>query len=113
MGEDKKNPTEATFGERLNLAQKKAEKVPDPERVSTASGIALKMGVELVAGTGVGAFMGFWIDKWFGTAPLFLIVLLILGFATGVRNVIRQAQAAQEAEESGALTDDTPDAKSD
>jgi len=113
VGEDKKNPTEATFEQRLNLAQKKAEKVPDPERVSTASGIALKMGVELVAGTGVGAFMGFWIDKWVGTAPLFMIVLLILGFATGVRNVVRQAREAQEAEEGVALAGDKPDDKSD
>jgi ATP synthase protein I len=58
------------------------------------------MGVDLVAGTGVGAFLGYWIDKWFETAPIFFIALLILGFVTGIRNVVNIARKAQDTAES-------------
>jgi ATP synthase protein I len=98
VGEHEKNPEQNTFEERLNRAQLKATPPPEPDRVDTASGIAFRMGVDLVAGTGVGAFLGYWVDKWFDTAPTFLIVLLIVGFVAGVRNVVRIARRAQEAD---------------
>jgi len=88
-----------TFEERLSRAQKKAQPVPEPDRVESASGIAFRMGVDLVAGTGVGAFLGYWIDKWFETAPIFFIALLILGFVTGIRNVVNVARKAQDTAE--------------
>lgn len=99
VGENTNNPKQETFEERLDRAQKKAAPIPEPDRVESASGIAFRMGVDLVAGTAVGAFMGYWIDKWFDTAPTFLIALLVLGFASGVRNVVNTARAAQEAAE--------------
>lgn len=105
MGEDQKSPKQDTFEERLNRAQQKAKPAPEPERPDTASNVAFRMGVDLVAGTGVGAFMGYWFDRWFDTAPLFLIVLLILGFVTGLRNVVRIARQVQEAESAAETKD--------
>ena len=99
MGDSEENPKQEAFEERLNRAQLKVKGAPEPERANTASSIAFRMGVDLVAGTGVGAFIGYWIDKWFETAPVFLIALLILGFVTGVRNVVRLARNVQEADE--------------
>ena len=55
-------------------------------------GIAFKMGVELVVGSGLGAFIGYWFDKWSGMAPLFMVMLLVLGFAGGIRNIFRDAE---------------------
>jgi len=33
--------------------------------------------------------LGFWLDKWLGTMPLFLIVFFFLGFAAGFMNIYR------------------------
>jgi ATP synthase protein I len=53
----------------------------------------------------VGAAMGWGLDALFGTLPVFLIVFILLGFAAGIRTVMRSAeelrknQAAEAAEE--------------
>ena len=39
-------------------------------------GLAYRFTVEMLAGIGVGGFVGWWMDKWFGTAPAFLLILL-------------------------------------
>jgi ATP synthase protein I len=62
-----------------------------------ALGQALRLSTELVAGVAVGGFIGWALDRLFGTAPLFLVVFLILGGAAGILNVMRSAQAMQDA----------------
>ncbi len=52
-------------------------------------GKGVRMGVDLLAGAGVGIFLGYQLDKAAGTMPLFLLLFLLLGFAAGVRNIIR------------------------
>lgn len=103
MGEDNKSPDSLSFDERLKRAQEKAKGATPSLDADTPPnspmGIAFKMGIELVVGSGVGAFIGYWFDKWLGTAPVFLVLLLILGFAAGVRNVVRDAIRMQEADE--------------
>lgn len=54
-------------------------------------GQAMKLSSEFVAGVGVGAVMGWLIDKVVGTSPWGLIIFLLLGFAAGVLNVLRSA----------------------
>lgn len=51
--------------------------------------LAFRVGVELVSAVFLGAVIGLFLDKWLGTAPLFLIVLLFLGAAAGFLNVYR------------------------
>ncbi|MGH9810599.1 MAG: AtpZ/AtpI family protein [Terriglobia bacterium] len=58
-------------------------------------GAAFKFAAELVVGVVVGGGIGWALDKQFGTAPWFMIVLVILGFAAGLLNVVRAAQRAQ------------------
>ena len=71
----------------------------------TAAGMAWRMTLELVVGGMVGAAMGWGLDALFGTLPVFLVVFILLGFAAGVRTVMRSAeelrksQAAEAAEE--------------
>jgi ATP synthase protein I len=43
----------------------------------------------LIGGLGGGALIGWVLDQWFGTLPLFLLLLMFLGTAAGFRNIIR------------------------
>ncbi len=51
--------------------------------------MALRIGTELVAGLAVGVVIGWLLDRWLGTKPLFLILFFILGSAAGIMNVFR------------------------
>jgi ATP synthase protein I len=51
----------------------------------------LRLSAEFVAGVLVGAALGWLLDRWLGTSPWGMIVLLLLGFAAGVLNVVRAA----------------------
>jgi len=46
--------------------------------------------VEFVGAMLVGGFLGWVIDRWANTGPWGMIVMLLLGFATGLRSVLRQ-----------------------
>jgi ATP synthase protein I len=54
-------------------------------------GQAMRLSTEFVAGIIVGGMLGWAVDKWLGTAPFGMIVLLMLGFGAGVMNVVRAA----------------------
>jgi ATP synthase protein I len=61
----------------------------------SAMGQALKLSTEMIAGVAVGGFIGWALDRLFGTAPILMVVFLILGAAAGIMNVIRSAQRRQ------------------
>jgi ATP synthase protein I len=83
------------LGERLDrLASRRQPQGDTGARSSPdASGFArgLRLSAELVGGVLVGAGLGWLIDRGFGTSPWAFIVLLLLGFAAGVLNVMRAA----------------------
>ncbi len=56
--------------------------------------LGFRLSSELVAGVLVGAAIGWGIDRLLSTSPFGLIVFLLLGFAAGVVNVVRSANAA-------------------
>ena len=49
---------------------------------------------QLVGGPLGGGIIGWLLDRWFGTRPWLMLVMLFLGFAVGVWNVIRISSAA-------------------
>ncbi len=65
-------------------------------RRSTALGKALRISTELVAGVFVGGMIGWLLDRWLKTLPLFLIVFLLLGIVAGLLNAMREAQKMGE-----------------
>jgi ATP synthase protein I len=76
----------------------------------TGAGRAYRLASEFVAAIIVGAALGYGLDLLFGTSPWLLIVLLLLGFAAGVLNVIR---AAAELNAANAVPPGTPAVKDD
>ena len=85
------------LGHELAGAQARHHKAPmsAPQGQGAALGQALRLGVELVAGVAVGGFIGWALDRWFGTAPLMMVVVLGLGAAAGIMNVVRTAKRMQ------------------
>ncbi|MHA1524263.1 MAG: AtpZ/AtpI family protein [Alphaproteobacteria bacterium] len=67
-----------------------------PQRRAAQLGLAMRLATELVAGFVVGAVIGWYLDKWLGTAPWFLLIFFGLGSAAGVMNVVRTARILQE-----------------
>jgi ATP synthase protein I len=61
--------------------------------VGRAMSLGFRVLAEFVAGVVVGGLIGWQLDKWFSTSPLFLIVFLALGTAAGFWNVYRIAAA--------------------
>ena len=81
-------------------AQKDANARSPPEKDAAAPaagslGSAMSLGfrvlTEFVAAVIVGALIGWQIDAWTGTTPVFLLVFLLLGTAAGFWNVYRIA----------------------
>ncbi len=52
-------------------------------------GQAMRVGAELLSGLIVGAGIGWFIDGWLETRPLFMIIFFILGAGAGILNVYR------------------------
>ena len=80
-----------SLNKRIDEVQKRREAARRPPP-PTMSGIAFRFSTELVAAVVVGAGMGWGIDWLFGTKPIFMIVLFILGAGAGIRNVMNAAK---------------------
>ena len=52
-------------------------------------GIGMRVGVELVAALAVAVAIGWGLDRWLRTMPLFLVIFVFLGGAAGLLNVWR------------------------
>ena len=52
-------------------------------------GMAFRFGVELVSALAVGLGIGYFLDRWLGTSPWFMVVFFFLGAAAGMLNVYR------------------------
>jgi ATP synthase protein I len=59
-------------------------------------GIGMRISIELVTTVAVGTVLGYGIDTWLGTMPIFLIVFLLFGGAAGVMNAYRVAKGLDE-----------------
>ena len=62
-------------------------------------GLGFSIAAQLVAGVLIGGAMGYFLDRWLGTAPWLMVVFLMLGFAAGLMNVVRTAREMQKISE--------------
>jgi ATP synthase protein I len=75
----------------------------DPRQMQQV-GKAWSLAIEMVAAVAVSLFIGWWVDRWFGTAPWGLLGFILLGVAAALWSAIRTAlvmQARQQAEQAG------------
>jgi ATP synthase protein I len=56
-----------------------------------AMGTGFRVTSELVAGVLVGGFLGWWIDRWLGSSPFGLLIMLFIGMVAGFWNVYKIA----------------------
>ncbi len=59
------------------------------------AGVGYRMSIELVVGICVGLGLGWLIDKQMGTKPWFMLILMFLGLAAGIFNVVRLSKDIQ------------------
>ncbi len=71
--------------------RKAAEAKASDGAMGKAMATGFRVASELLAGVLVGAFIGWWLDRWLGSSPIALIVLTLVGTASGFWNVYRLA----------------------
>jgi len=70
-----------------------------PDKSSFGSlGALSAVGIAFVLAVVFGFLIGYGLDRWLGTSPLFLIVFFFLGLAAGIVNVVRTANAVSREE---------------
>lgn len=77
--------------------QAQAGQSPQLGREMTGMGRAMRLGTEFIAAILVGAVAGYLLDQWLNTAPWIMLVMLLVGFAAGVLNVVRAADQMNRA----------------
>lgn len=83
----------ASFDQRLSAARAKAGLAPAPKMAQPSEGadlgVGMRVGVELVSALAVAVAIGWSLDHWLHSKPLFLGLFTLLGGAAGVLNVWR------------------------
>ena len=86
-------------------------KVTEPEKPKaddhfSQAELGWRMVIELVAGLLIGFGIGYGLDRLFGTLPIFLILFVLMGFAAGVKTMLRTATEAQEKNDGASASED-------
>ncbi len=85
---------------RLKAARGTAEKPSQGSGMSQRqTNVAYRVLVDMIAGLLVGGFLGYWLDRWWGSQPYMLVAMTVLGFAGGMNNAWRAIKSyAKDAE---------------
>jgi len=79
-------PSLETLQSKIDAAKKSREpKASPPSPLGQATHIA----IDLVTGTAVGAILGYGLDVWFGTLPVFMLLGFCVGVGAGVKLMMR------------------------
>ncbi|MBW7920538.1 MAG: AtpZ/AtpI family protein [Rubellimicrobium sp.] len=87
--------------QRLQELRRNEEGPPRGQASHRQAELGWRMVIELVSGLLVGFAIGYGLDSLFGTLPVLMVIFTLLGFAAGVRVMLRsaaefQARAARE-----------------
>lgn len=82
--------------ERIRRAEAGRAKPPPRRAGYEHSSLAYRMVTELVVGMGLGVAIGYGLDSLLETWPIFLVIFSLLGFAAGVKTMLRSAEEVQK-----------------
>ena len=106
----------ASDAERLRALERRLDDLGRDQRPQTPgadkfhqANQAWRMVVELVAGLAIGFGVGYGLDRLFGTTPIMLVIFIFLGFAAGVKTMLRTAAEMGQAPSAGTARDSMPD----
>lgn len=88
-----------------------AEGVSADPRSSRAIGKAWSLAIEMVAAVVVSVFIGWWLDRWLGTAPWGLLGFILLGVAAAMWTAIRTGMRMQASALADQAADDAAEKK--
>src|SRR2546429_3497058 len=69
--------------------------------ISNQTAIAMELPFVLVSAVVVGGFLGYFLDRWLHTKPVFLLVLGGICFYAGVRDVLRRLGGSGDGRKAG------------
>jgi len=87
------------LGAKIKSAKQNSEDKPIVEDHHSGLQHAWRMVIELVSGLAVGFGLGYGLDIAFGTLPIFMIILTLLGFVAGIRTMLSTAKEVQRDQE--------------
>ena len=106
----------ASDAERLRALERRLDDLGRDQRPQTPgadkfhqANQAWRMVVELVAGLAIGFGVGYGLDRLFGTTPIMLVIFIFLGFAAGVKTMLRTAAEMGQTPPAGTARDSMPD----
>lgn len=59
----------------------------EKRRLYRSLGFLSSVGISMVAATLLGLAIGYYLDRWLDTQPVFTLIMLLFGIAAGFRNV--------------------------
>ena len=80
---------------RLDTARQRRAKQERASRTANPYGFGLRLVTDLGVGLIAGFLLGWLIDRFAGTTPLFIIIGSMLGVAAGIRNVMLAASSRE------------------
>ena len=83
---------------RIEALKAKGQPAPKLEEHYSQAQVGWRMVTELVTGLLIGFGVGFGLDKLLGTLPILLVIFTMLGFAAGVRVMLKTAQEVTKTE---------------
>ena len=94
QSDGKRRPLTSDLAARIARARVKEAVAGDAEIASASTQMTglsrgLRLGSEFIAAILVGAGIGYLLDLWLGTSPWLMLVMLMVGFAAGVLNMVR------------------------
>lgn len=80
---------------RIDRARHQQEK--NNEKPVSAASHGMRVGLDLVSGVAVGTAIGYALDRWLGTLPLFMLICMGIGTAAGIKLMMESAARAVKA----------------
>ena len=98
MGEGNTENPLKSLEEKIRAAKKAVEPEEPVQNKFSAAEVGWRMIIELTAGVFIGFGLGYGLDFLFGTKPVFILLLTLLGFAAGVKTMMKSARELQKKE---------------